>query len=110
MKDDPNYPKNKRVNLEYYAEDELDDFGVDDYSISLGSKQDGSRAALPVWARFMREAYKVLDLNHSDFIRPDNVKTVEICFESKMNLSKLCPVEKEIFIDGTQPVEICKVH
>ena len=32
MKDDPNYPKNKRVNLEYYAEDELDDFGVDDYS------------------------------------------------------------------------------
>ena len=25
MKDDPNYPKNKKVNLEYYAEDELDD-------------------------------------------------------------------------------------
>ncbi len=84
--------------------------GVDEYSISIGSKKDGSRAELPVWARFMREAYKVMDLNHSDFIRPDNVKTVEICFESKMNLSKLCPVEKEIFIDGTQPVEICKVH
>ena len=32
MKDDPNYPKNKRVNLEYYAEDELEDIGVDDYS------------------------------------------------------------------------------
>jgi len=32
MKDDPNYPKNKRVNLEYYNEDELDDIGVDDYS------------------------------------------------------------------------------
>ena len=32
MKDDPNYPKNKRVNLEYYAEDELEDVGTDDYS------------------------------------------------------------------------------
>ena len=32
MKDDPNYPKNKRVNLEYYNEDELEDVGVDDYS------------------------------------------------------------------------------
>jgi hypothetical protein len=32
MKDDPNYPKNKRVNLEYYNEDELDDIAVDDYS------------------------------------------------------------------------------
>ena len=31
MKDDPNYPKNKRVNLEYYNQDELDDVGVDDY-------------------------------------------------------------------------------
>ena len=39
MKDDPNYPKNKRVNLEYYAEDELDDFGVDDYSDCDGREE-----------------------------------------------------------------------
>ena len=32
MKDDPNYPKNKRVNLEYYNEEELEDIAVDDYS------------------------------------------------------------------------------
>ena len=32
MKTDPNYQKNKRVNLEYYNEDELEDIGVDDYS------------------------------------------------------------------------------
>ena len=31
MKTDPNYQRNKRVNLEYYAEDELEDIGVDDY-------------------------------------------------------------------------------
>ena len=32
MKTDPNYQQNKRVNLEYYNEDELEDIGVDDYS------------------------------------------------------------------------------
>ena len=32
MKTDPNYQNNKRVNLEYYNEDELEDIGVDDYS------------------------------------------------------------------------------
>ena len=36
---DPNYKKNKRVNLEYYAEDELDDFGVDDYSDCDGREE-----------------------------------------------------------------------
>ena len=39
MKDDPNYPKNKRVNLEYYAEDELDDIGTDDYSDCDGREE-----------------------------------------------------------------------
>ena len=39
LKDDPNYPKNKRVNLEYYAEDELDDIGVDDYSDCDGREE-----------------------------------------------------------------------
>ena len=39
MKDDPNYQKNKKVNLEYYAEDELDDIGVDDYSDCDGREE-----------------------------------------------------------------------
>ena len=39
MKSDPNYQKNKRVNLEYYDEDELEDTGVDDYSDNDGQKR-----------------------------------------------------------------------
>ena len=39
MKDDPNYPNNKRVNLEYYAEDELEDVGTDDYSDCDGREE-----------------------------------------------------------------------
>ena len=34
IKSDPNYKNNKRVNLEYYNEDELEDTGVDNYSNS----------------------------------------------------------------------------
>ena len=36
---DPNYKKNKKVNLEYYAEDELDDIGVDDHSDCEGREE-----------------------------------------------------------------------
>ena len=32
-------------------------FGVDDYQVSLGEGQDGSRAALPAWAKFMRDGH-----------------------------------------------------
>jgi len=32
----PNYYDNKRVNLDYYNEDELDDVAVDDYSDCVG--------------------------------------------------------------------------
>ena len=39
MKSDPNYQTNKRVNLEYYAEDELEDVGVDDYSDCDGREE-----------------------------------------------------------------------
>ena len=39
MKTDPNYQTNKRVNLEYYAEDELEDIGVDDYSDCDGCEE-----------------------------------------------------------------------
>ena len=39
MKTDPNYQKNKRVNLEYYAEDELEDVGTDDYSDCDGREE-----------------------------------------------------------------------
>jgi len=35
----PNYKKNKRVDLEYYAEDELEDVGTDDYSDCDGREE-----------------------------------------------------------------------
>ncbi len=86
-------------------------FGIDGPPIvSLGEKQFGNLAALPVWAKFMKAAHDSLELPEEDFIRPDGVLEVEICSESKKLPTSGCPVEKEIFIEGTEPVDTCDLH
>lgn len=84
--------------------------GVDDPRVSLGKGQDGATVALPVWARFMKTAYDSLNLKFADFKRPKNVLDWEICSVSKDKPTALCPKESEIFIKGTEPSQLCKVH
>ena len=84
--------------------------GVDDPRVSLGEGQDGSRAALPAWAKFMAAAHDTLGLKRAKFDRPDGVVDVEICSTTKDRPSNLCPVESEIYIKGTEPSQTCKVH
>lgn len=86
-------------------------FGIDGPpTVSLGDKQFGNMAALPVWAQFMKSAHDSLDLPVEDFVRPDGVIEIEICSESKKLPVAGCPVEKEIFIEGTEPIEYCETH
>jgi penicillin-binding protein 1A len=86
-------------------------FGIDGPPIvSLGDRQFGNLAALPVWAKFMKAAHDSLELPEEDFIRPEGVLEVEICSESKKLPTSGCPVEKEIFISGTEPIESCDLH
>ena len=84
--------------------------GVDDPRVSLGEGQDGSRAALPAWAKFMAAAHDTLGLKRAKFDRPDGVVDVEICSTTKDRPSNLCPVESEIYIIGTEPSQTCKIH
>ena len=84
--------------------------GVDDPQVSLGERQDGSRVALPAWARFMTAAHDTLGLKRENFERPDGVINVEICSLTKNKPTNLCPLETEIFIKGTEPSQLCKVH
>jgi len=84
--------------------------GVDDPRVSLGDGQDGSRVALPAWARFMTAAHDTLGLTQKKFERPDGVINVEICSLTKNKPTNLCPLETEIFIKGTEPSQLCKVH
>ncbi len=84
--------------------------GVDDPRVSLGERQDGSRAALPAWAEFMAAAHDTLGLKRVNFERPDGVIDVEICATTKDRPTNLCPIESEIYIRGTEPSQTCKVH
>lgn len=84
--------------------------GVDDPRVSLGESQDGSRAALPAWAKFMAAAHDTMGLKRVEFKQPDGVLDVEICETTKDRPTNLCPTELEIYIRGTEPSQMCKVH
>ncbi len=84
--------------------------GVDDPRVSLGEGQDGSKAALPAWASFMAEAHDTLGYRQINFDRPDGVIDYTICSTTKDRPTNLCPTEKEIFIKGTEPSQVCKTH
>ncbi len=88
-------------------------FGVDDPQVSLGPGQDGSKAAMPTWARFMRTAYDSLTVEldkKAHFTRPEGIIEVEICSGSKLKPTRYCPRTKEIFIRGTEPTQVCRQH
>lgn len=85
-------------------------FGVDDFKVPLGPGQDGSRAALPAWARFMKAAHDTLGLPVEKFAKPTGIEDNEICSVTKKLPLPACPVETEIFKSGTEPTQKCKVH
>ena len=85
-------------------------FGVDDYQVSLGPGQDGSKAALPSWAKFMKDSHNILELPRVNFQKPNGVLVSEICSVSKMGSRKACPIEKEVFKAGSEPSQKCRIH
>jgi len=85
--------------------------GLDDPSMSLGNRQSGAKAALPICATFMRTAHDTLQLPVEDFVKPDGVVELEICRESQQLATDACPeVLKEIFNVRYQPTEYCQIH
>ena len=85
-------------------------FGVDDPQVSLGQGSDGSKAALPAWARFMKASHDTLTYGHLEFEQPEKVLDIKICQITKALPRNPCPLETEIFIAGTEPETRCSVH
>ena len=85
-------------------------FGVDDFKVPLGPGQDGSKAALPAWAKFMKAAHDTLELPLEKFEKPSGIINKKVCTVSKKLPLPACPIEQEIFKDGTEPTQNCKVH
>ena len=85
-------------------------FGVDDFKVPLGPGQDGSKAALPAWAKFMKAAHDTLELPLEKFEKPSGIIDKKVCAVTKKLPLPACPIEQEIFKDGTEPTQNCKVH
>jgi len=85
--------------------------GFDDPSKSLGTHQSGARAALPVWAIFMNEAYKNKNWAWDDFELPVGVVKVNVCKDTGLRAGPYCPhVYEELFRRGDEPIDACDTH
>ncbi len=85
--------------------------GIDDYTISLGKGQTGSRAALPIWANYMKCLYDTLNLPPVKFEMPEGVVRVKICADTKKLANDICPNKiDEVFETKFAPTEYCDKH
>ncbi len=76
---------------------------------SLGRKQTGALAALPIWADVMIEAHK--GLPPKEFPVPPGIVYVAVCSESGMLPSPRCPhIMEEVFRQGDEPKSVCPIH
>src|SRR5438552_660638 len=75
-------------------------------------KLEGARSALPIWAEFMRMAHQHREYRGvKPFVAPEGIITVDIDAETGELASPSCPkIRSEVFIAGTQPVEMCRRH
>jgi penicillin-binding protein 1B len=73
---------------------------------------EGAKSALPIWAEFMARAHKHREYNNVYFYAPpDGVVTVDVDAQTGELATPSCPrVRKEVFIAGTQPVQLCHTH
>jgi penicillin-binding protein 1B len=73
---------------------------------------EGAQAALPIWTEFMKRAHRYREYRGvQDFEAPDGIATVDIDPLSGQLATGACPNPRpEVFIAGTQPVELCHLH
>jgi len=82
------------------------------YDDNKDIKLDGAKSALPVWAEFMKRAHKHRQYrNVTAWDAPDGIVSVDIDPLSGQLATAGCPSARaEVFISGTQPVELCRLH
>jgi len=78
-----------------------------DHHGSLGSKETGARAALPIWINFMEQVLQ--GRPYQDFDLPEGVVEVEMDVESGLLAAKNClNMVTAVFKKGSEPQEYCK--
>ena len=94
--------------------------GVDDPSISLGKKQYGSKAALPIFADAIKEIYNLGNYYHhgkmvkinlkEDWEIPSGIIEKNICKDTCCLGTDWCDSHKEYFIENNVPSETCQEY
>ncbi len=94
--------------------------GMDDPAISLGEKQYGSSAALPIFARSIKNIYdtgeyKYLDSeiildSTLDWDTPNGIVEMDICKDTHDKATRWCKTEKSKFLKNNKPRESCQKH
>lgn len=75
----------------------------------IARKATGARFALPIWIKFMKQA--VEDYPPTEFEPPPGIAKEKICQKTGVLATPFCPaVRTEVFIEGTQPGDTCRVH
>ncbi len=87
--------------------------GHDDKSYGISALVGGTGA--PMWKDIMMVAHE--DLEVKQFEKPSGIVVAEVCMDSGKAPTELCAldsrgsrIQKEMFIEGTQPVELCDMH
>ena len=94
--------------------------GLDDPLVSLGKRQFGSSAALPIFGDAITKLYdqgyyvsgdmnKVLD-SDKDWDIPVDIVEAEICSETHKSPTRFCKKDREIFLKKHRPSEPCDKH
>ncbi|TFG64691.1 MAG: PBP1A family penicillin-binding protein [Spirochaetales bacterium] len=86
-------------------------FGFDMPGNSLGINQTGATAAGPVWAEYMKQIHKGLEIKQ--FNKPESgLAEMSVCNISGEIPTPECDqgVHKEIFLTGTEPRQFCTIH
>jgi penicillin-binding protein 1A len=80
--------------------------GLDHYG-TLGNKETGARAALPIWIDFMEQV--LAGRPYRDFSLPEGVVKVRIDVDSGLLASRDCPnAVTVVFKKGTEPKQYCR--
>jgi len=85
--------------------------GHDDPALTLGNKQTGTNAALPITATTIKNAHIALRLPEEWLSQPGGVVRLAICNETKLLAGAACPdVVEELFDVRYQPSGSCDLH
>jgi penicillin-binding protein 1B len=85
--------------------------GMDNYQ---DLKLEGAKAALPIWAEFMKRAHRHRAYRDvAQFKIPDGIVSAQIDTDTGQLATSACPPEQtrtEYYLVGTQPVNFCPLH